>query len=517
MNQPSIQSDNNHTILLIDDDTGITKLLAFALQHKGYTCLTAASGPEGIALAQEKAPDLIVCDIMMPDMNGFDVLQALQATSQTATIPFIFLTAKTGEENIRAGMVLGADDYLTKPINPDVLVKAIQSRMRRHQALQVSRLGAFTQQLILSHEHHRQQMAYVLDSDINQSLRSLQFVLGMLDAPSDAQLFNQAKTQVDQLIDQTERLAQELHPTILGQLGLLPAVRWLIGQYNLLVDLEFENMSYKFDTEVSLCLFRLLQESLNNIAQHAQTERVKIVLKYEAPYVTLQVTDKGAGFDLEQTLQSSKHMGIAYMHWLVNWLQGDLSITSRPGEGTVIEASVPQGEPETAVSRSVSRRFLRLAGQRPTVPTPATEADGIKILLAMEQPLQRQGLKKLLSGNTQFQVIDEVQDLTHAATIIQQKQPDLLIINPAKQDKNQMDLLQMMTNASPETAVLAITNNPHSEYITALLDSGAFGCIPNTATITDLHTAIMRIAQKQYYVSPTLNFNLTKWQKTDQQ
>jgi CheY-like chemotaxis protein len=101
MNQPSTQPDNNHKILLIDDDTGITKLLSLALRHRGYTCLTAASGPEGIALAQKKLPDLIVCDIMMPDMDGFDVLQTLQSSSQTATIPFIFLTAKTGEENIR--------------------------------------------------------------------------------------------------------------------------------------------------------------------------------------------------------------------------------------------------------------------------------------------------------------------------------------------------------------------------------------------------------------------------------
>jgi DNA-binding NarL/FixJ family response regulator len=416
-------------------------------------------------------------------------------------------------------MILGADDYLTKPVNPDVLANAIQSRMRRYQALQVSKLAAFTQQLVLSHEHYRQQMAYVLDSDINQSLRSLQFVLGMLDTPDDAQLYEQAKTQVRHLINQIEGLAQELHPTILGQLGLLPAIRWLVSQYDLLVDLEFENMSYKFDAEVALCLFRLLQESLNNIAQHAQTNRVKITLKYAAPYVTLQVTDDGVGFDLEQTLQrSSSSMGLTYMYRLVNWLNGELSITSRPNEGTIIEASLPQGdEPETAVSQSMSRRFLRLAGQRPNLSAPTTEASGIKILLAMEQPLQRQGLKKLLSGNKQFQVVGEVQELTRTAAIIEQKPPDLLIINPVTHDKNQMELLQMMTAASPETAVLAITNNPHNEYITALLESGALGCIPNTATITDLHTAIMRVAQKQYYVSPTLNFNLDQWQKTNQQ
>jgi AmiR/NasT family two-component response regulator len=257
-------------------------------------------------------------------------------------------------------------------------------------------------------------------------------------------------------------------------------------------------------------VFRLVQESLNNIMRHAQTNQAKVILKYVAPYLEVTVEDKGVGFDLEQILQSRHSMGLQYMEGLVAWLNGELHIASRLHEGTSVYALLPQTTADPAVRQSASKKFLRLAG-RPQWSEKAT-AGTIKILLAMEQSLQLQGMKKLLGANSQFQVVGETHNLTEIVPAMEKQKPQLLIIDPVTENKKQAEILLTISKVSPQTAVLVISTATHDEYVRAAFESGVLGYIPNTATITDLHTAIMRVAQKKYYVSPTLTFDLARWQ-----
>src|SRR5690606_38587747 len=99
------------TILLIEDHAEMRRNIATILEMENYTVLAAADGPTGIDLARTRKPDLILCDVMMPDMDGYAVIQALRADPGTASLPFIFLTAKGEKRDVRSGMNLGADDY----------------------------------------------------------------------------------------------------------------------------------------------------------------------------------------------------------------------------------------------------------------------------------------------------------------------------------------------------------------------------------------------------------------------
>jgi len=126
------------TILLIEDDRILRENTEELLELSGYNVLTAANGKTGIATAQEKLPDLIVCDIMMPEVDGYGVLKALSKNDNTVHIPFIFLSAITEHKSIRKGMDLGADDYLTKPFEEVELISAIESRMAKATLLQQS-------------------------------------------------------------------------------------------------------------------------------------------------------------------------------------------------------------------------------------------------------------------------------------------------------------------------------------------------------------------------------------------
>jgi DNA-binding NarL/FixJ family response regulator len=120
------------TILLIEDNASMRRNIAQILMIEGYHTLSAADGVSGLQMLREHRPDLILCDIMMPDMDGYEVLKQLRSDATLASLPFIFLTAKGTMPDLRMGMALGADDYLPKPIASGDLLAAIRTRLKRH-------------------------------------------------------------------------------------------------------------------------------------------------------------------------------------------------------------------------------------------------------------------------------------------------------------------------------------------------------------------------------------------------
>ncbi|AFY39683.1 two component transcriptional regulator, AraC family [[Leptolyngbya] sp. PCC 7376] len=121
------------TILIIEDEVETRNVFLKCLEFEGFQAYGAKNGTEGIELAKSKSPDLIVCDIFMPDMDGYSVLEFLRRSPQTSAIPFIFLTAKVTMEDLRHGMQLGADDYLTKPCTVEQFLAAITTRLKRYE------------------------------------------------------------------------------------------------------------------------------------------------------------------------------------------------------------------------------------------------------------------------------------------------------------------------------------------------------------------------------------------------
>ena len=118
-------------LLLIEDNPDVRENSAEILTMAGYEVRTAENGKVGVEMVKMERPDLIICDIMMPILDGFGVLHVLSMSEETAAIPFIFLTAKTERADIRKGMEMGADDYLTKPYDDVELLKAVESRLNK--------------------------------------------------------------------------------------------------------------------------------------------------------------------------------------------------------------------------------------------------------------------------------------------------------------------------------------------------------------------------------------------------
>jgi DNA-binding NarL/FixJ family response regulator len=119
-------------ILVIEDEVETLENLVLMLEMEGFKPLSATNGREGVAVAKRELPDVVLCDVSMPQMDGYGVLESLRADEATVSIPFIFLTAKGDKKDLRTGMNLGADDYLTKPASANEVLSAIQARLERH-------------------------------------------------------------------------------------------------------------------------------------------------------------------------------------------------------------------------------------------------------------------------------------------------------------------------------------------------------------------------------------------------
>jgi CheY-like chemotaxis protein len=124
------------TILVIDDNNDIRENTAEILELAGYKTFTAENGKRGVELAVKEKPSVIVCDIMMPELDGYGVLHLLRKNAETQNIPFIFLTAKTERGDFRKGMEMGADDYITKPFDDIELLNAVEIRFKKMQILE---------------------------------------------------------------------------------------------------------------------------------------------------------------------------------------------------------------------------------------------------------------------------------------------------------------------------------------------------------------------------------------------
>lgn len=122
-------------ILLIEDNREMRENTAEILELANYETLTAENGKKGVSIAKAEKPELIICDIMMPELDGYQVLYILSKDPNTSTIPFIFLTAKADKKDMRKGMNLGADDYLTKPFEEMELLDAIESRLKKKKTI----------------------------------------------------------------------------------------------------------------------------------------------------------------------------------------------------------------------------------------------------------------------------------------------------------------------------------------------------------------------------------------------
>lgn len=200
--------ENDNKILVIEDEMNIRESLAELLEFKGFEVIMAKDGQEGIVRAIQHKPDLIICDVMMPKIDGHQVLHMVRKNKSLANIPFIFLTAKTNNLDIREGMNLGADDYLTKPFRSKDLYDAVNARLDRKEKVNVEvkkKMGTFSDQFsdVAFHE---------INTPLTGVITTGRFLLNYFeDLPPD-----EIRSMLNMIVNSGERLHRMFYNNLLG-------------------------------------------------------------------------------------------------------------------------------------------------------------------------------------------------------------------------------------------------------------------------------------------------------------
>ena len=196
------------TILVIEDQPVMRHKTVTILKMEGFEVLEAGDGAEGIRVAHDELPDLILCDIMMPKKDGYEVLQAIRLNPATATTPFLFFTAKGEKLELRAGMNLGADDYLVKPVPRTEMLEAIEARFERQR---------------LNDEKLKHQLSRISFQPDFSSPAPLAEKLGLTDREAETLLWvAQGKSNADiaTILGNSEKTVKKTLGHIFGKLGL---------------------------------------------------------------------------------------------------------------------------------------------------------------------------------------------------------------------------------------------------------------------------------------------------------
>jgi signal transduction histidine kinase len=253
------------TILVIDDDASIRNNLIDMLEAEGFKAAGAENGLKGVQLAQASPPDLIICDIMMPELDGYGVLQALRTDERTATLPFIFLTAKAERTDLRLGMGQGADDYLTKPFTRNEVMSAITVRLQRAKLIREQTQAEYNQL--------KQQISIMLAHELRTPLTS---IMGY----TDLALEEVSTLAPDQMIAFLWKIKQ-------GSVRLTGLVENLL----MLVQIDTGEIIQDFEATVKVCrnlseVISLTAESYRTAAQ-AQGVKLDVHVDPDLPAVRL--------------------------------------------------------------------------------------------------------------------------------------------------------------------------------------------------------------------------------------
>lgn len=376
-------------IQVIEDEVSIRENIQELLEAKGYVVRVSPNGKQGVLDAIDFKPHLIVCDVMMPRMDGYKVLEYIRKTSIIQNTPFIFLTARVDKNDIRQGMDLGADDYLTKPFTYKELLRAIESRLKRQQKI----IGEYAK---VKHDLDTTVFAtyyHEFNTPLHGILGGLNLMLNARDSFSEQQVQELLTSILKSGLRLNHSLANlmlfeeirraEVYPELLTMFTEgVAKINWVQKVKTELQTMAKEIYNRAADvvidlqvTEVKLSseyLQRIILELVDNALKFSKRgEKVYVTGTAEGEEYRLEVKDSGRGFELtslgdiapfkqfnrKKFEQQGLGIGLYLVKRLIDLNNGELKIMSVEGEGThavahLLLAEKPVHQPHTQASEA---------------------------------------------------------------------------------------------------------------------------------------------------------------------
>jgi signal transduction histidine kinase len=344
------------TLLIVDDDPTARETLVSMLEGKDYQLELVTNGAQALQTLDKLQPDLILLDVMMPGMDGFEVCRRIRSNPKLAEIPIILLTALDDRASLLMGIESGADDFISKPVDRHELNARVRTitRLNRYHILMEQRenLSKMAERLIAAQEQERQRISRELHDDLGQALTT--HLLSLRDLQSDPSVpagtvFDRLQSLYDQSYEisvKIRTLAHNLRPPMLDALGLKSAMQTHCSEFThrtkLPIHFEVDPDIPAFPDVYEITLYRVLQEALTNIIKHAEATEVWVDLTVEDKTLSLTVQDNGHGFVIGEN--PSNGIGLAGLHERVTLAGGKFNVSSSPVRGTILLAQFPLPE-----------------------------------------------------------------------------------------------------------------------------------------------------------------------------
>ncbi len=368
---PSSLGASGKKVLVIDDSADILVVISEYLSMFGFTPYVAEDGRTGIQMAKQHHPDLIICDVTMPTMDGYETLTALRQDEATATIPFIFLSGAADKINMRKGMDLGADDYLTKPFTHKELMAAVNARLEKQAEVQrqsEKKLDELRGNISLALPHE-------LRTPLNGIVGLAQILIEDYASLPPEEIFETASfihesaMRLHRLIEnflvfsQIELMASESKKIELAGMASPVAVEEVVAELA-------QKIAKRFKREADSCLevtpadvlipqdnlSKIMEELVDNAFKFSESGTpVRVATEVADNRFHFTVTNLGRGMTAEQISRIGPHMqfdrqtyeqqgaglGLVISKRLTELLSGQFVVVSRPGEQTTVRASFP--------------------------------------------------------------------------------------------------------------------------------------------------------------------------------
>lgn len=361
-----------NTILIIEDEPQVRENIQQILQFSDFVTLTAPNGRIGLEIATTELPDLIICDIMMPELDGYGLLSALRQNETTKNIPLIFVTAKAERSAFRQGMDFGADDYLTKPFTPEELLNAIAARLERQVAIE--------RQAQAKLDELRMNIAHSLPHELNTPLNG---IIGMsqllmencdiMPTSEEVEIAESIYVSANRLYRLTQRflLYSELELITNNPSKILQikekinkcCSQQIIDEVSQFKAREmYREKDLKLDLQASIVkmpeekLRIVIEELIDNAFKFSlSNSEVQVISNIDGNKLKIDVIDNGQGMTMQEIErvgaflqfnrksyeQQGSGLGLAIVQHIVNLYGGELTIDSIPKKRTMVSVRLP--------------------------------------------------------------------------------------------------------------------------------------------------------------------------------
>jgi DNA-binding NarL/FixJ family response regulator len=461
-------------ILIIDDDKDLLDNIGIILDLAGYEVVRANNGLAGVQLANETHPDLIISDVMMPEMTGYEVLEELQSNSATFAIPLIFLTSQSELEDIRRGMLAGADDYLTKPFTEEGLLAAVQKRLEKRQRLELEQRLQFSQELLQRQESDLASISQELELGLRQKLINLKF---WADSQSKypnttrEMLLEAVQNSLDMVLTEVNRISYKIYPAMLPQLGLILSLQWYFNTrlevYKTHVHFETFAMDSRLHPNIELCFYRIVQRIFEHLGNYS--EEIHVVLWRDEEIVHLSLSQLPS---LNQQKDSN------FFHLLEEY-------------ANTIEANllIRHDETQTAFYLTLSNAVFQTPGAQKRW---QTVLDYEPIVLAVSSD---KALLDYLEADLELKITQhDFTDLDRLFHQINLNQPQITILDI----QFSSEILKLL---SQKTAVIMLSSNLDENFARQALQAGLMAIVPKMKVSRELFSAIQTVLHGESYIS----------------